>query len=266
MAKQKRTTDVTGILLIERRYRNSRDLVVGHDAPAERLVGLVEAERRKVDREEIGALRAQHREADALQSLGQAVAAARQILAHLMKIIRRLAEAVGDRDLKIGRGREGEELVHLRGNAQQRRRGADEADLPAGQGKDLARGTDLDGAIAHARYGDQRNVLAAVEDHMLPDLVADRDGIELLTEPRQQFQVLARIDHRGRIERIVEENGFGLRIEYALQRLLRQPPMRRLETHQTRNASGLADDREVGIVHRLEHDHLVAGLDHGKNG
>ena len=266
LAKQKRTTDVTASCLVERRHRNRRDLVVGHDALAERLVGLVEAERRKIDGEEIGALRAKNREADALQSLGQAVAAARQILAHLMKIIRRLAEAVGDRDLKIGRGGEGEKLVHLRGDAQQRRRGADKADLPAGQRKDLARGADLDGAIAHARNGDQRNMLAAVEDHVLPDLVADRDRIELLAEPRQQFEVLARIDHRGGIERIVEEDGLGLVVEDASQRLLRQPPMRRFEAHQTRDAAGLADDREIGIVDRLEHDHLVAGLDHGQNG
>ena len=34
---------------------------------------------------------------------------------------------------------------------QQRRRGADEADLPAGQRKDLAGRADLDGALAHAR-------------------------------------------------------------------------------------------------------------------
>ena len=56
------------ILLVEGRHRDRRHLVVGHDALAECLVGLVEPERRKVDGEEIGALRPQHREADALQA------------------------------------------------------------------------------------------------------------------------------------------------------------------------------------------------------
>jgi hypothetical protein len=109
-------------------------------------------------------------------------------------------------------------------------------------------------------------MFAVIEDHMLPDLVADRDGVEPLTKACQQFEVLARINHRGGIERIVEQHGLGPVVEDALQRLLRQPPMRRLEAHQARYASGLAYDRQVGIVHRLEHHHLVAGLDDGENG
>ena len=90
--------------------------------------------------------------------------------------------------------------------------------------------------------------------------------VEFLAEPRQQFEVFARIDDRGRVERIVEQNGLGLVIEDAAQRLFRQPPMRRFKPNQTRNAAGLADDRKVGIVDRLEHDDLVAGLDHRQNG
>src|ERR1700716_511607 len=121
------------LLFIESRPRDSRDLVVGHDAHAERRVGLVKTQRRKVDREEVGALRPKNREADALQSLGETVAAPRQFLAHLIKIIRRLAEAKGDRRLKVWRGGEGEKLVHLRSDAQQRWRSANKADLPARQ-------------------------------------------------------------------------------------------------------------------------------------
>src|SRR3954469_15029768 len=79
-----------GILFVERRYRNRRDFVIGDDAPAEGLVALVEAQRRKVDGEEIRALRAKNREADALQSPGEPVAASRQILAHLKEVFRRL--------------------------------------------------------------------------------------------------------------------------------------------------------------------------------
>src|ERR1700730_11601354 len=56
-----------GILLVKGRHRDRRDLVIVYDTLAERLIGLVETERRKVDGEEVGALRAKHREADALQ-------------------------------------------------------------------------------------------------------------------------------------------------------------------------------------------------------
>ena len=41
--------------------------------------------------------------------------------------------------------------------------------------------------------------------------------------------------------------------------------MRRFEADQTRDTSGLADDREVGIVNRLESHDLVARLDHGQD-
>ena len=37
--------------------------------------------------------------------------------------------------------------------------------------------------------------------------------------------------------------------------------MRRFEAHQTRNPSGLTNDREIGIVDRLKNHHLVAGFD-----
>src|ERR1700722_1321541 len=82
-----------GILFIESRHRDRRYLVIGHDALAERFVGLVEPERRKIDREEISALRFQYRKADAFQPLRETVAASRQILAHVVKIVCRLAEA-----------------------------------------------------------------------------------------------------------------------------------------------------------------------------
>src|SRR5665213_1310612 len=56
------------IPFIERRYRDRRHLVVGDNAPAECLVGLVEAEWRKIDGQEISALRSQHGKAEAFQS------------------------------------------------------------------------------------------------------------------------------------------------------------------------------------------------------
>ena len=109
-------------------------------------------------------------------------------------------------------------------------------------------------------------MLAAVEDHVLPDLVTNRDGVELLAEPRQQFEVLAGIDDGRRVERVVEQHRLGLGIEDTGQHLFRQPPAWRLEPQQARNAAGLADDRQIAVIDRLEADDLVAGFDHRENG
>jgi len=96
-----------------------------------------------------------------------------------------------------------------------------------------------------------------------PDLVADRYRIELLTEPRQQFEVLARIDYRGWIERIVEETALVLRLK-TLAAPLPSAANAAARAHQPRYAPGLANDRQIGIVDRLENHHLVAGLDHAR--
>ena len=108
---------------------------------------------------------------------------------------------------------------------------------------------------------DQRQVPAAVEDHVLPHLVADRDGAGLFAEARQQFEVLAAVDGAGRIERVVEQHHLGLRREGARQHLLGEAPVRRLEPHEARHAAGALHQRQVGVVERLEQHHLVAGLD-----
>src|SRR5947209_8224445 len=99
----------------------------------------------------------------------------------MMKIFGRLAESVGHRRLKVGSSGEGEKLMHLSGNPQQRRRRAHKADFPACQREYLAGGAYLDGALPHARDRDQGNMFTAIENHMLPNLVADGDGVKLLT-------------------------------------------------------------------------------------
>ena len=56
------------------------------------------------------------------------------------------------------------------------------------------------------RAGDQRPVPAAIEHHVLPDLVADRDGVVRDAELGQQRQVLVGRRLRRRIDRIVEQH------------------------------------------------------------
>ena len=53
-------------------------------------------------------------------------------------------------------------------------------------------------------------MLAAVEDHMLPDLIANRDRVELPTEPRQQFEVFAGIDDGGGLSGLLNSTALVL--------------------------------------------------------
>src|SRR6185312_7585989 len=81
------------VLFIERGDRDRRDLVVRYDASAKRLVGFIEPERRKIDRQEIRPLRVQHGKPDIFQAAGQTITASRQIAAHCEKELIRLGEA-----------------------------------------------------------------------------------------------------------------------------------------------------------------------------
>ena len=106
----------------------------------------------------------------------------------------------------------------------------------------------------------------AVEHDVLPDLVAQGDRIEADAEIGQEGEVFGTEDDRRRIERIVEQDDLGLPREGARQRRLRQPETRRLEGDEARHAAGPAHERQVGVVHRLEQHHFVAGRDEGQQG
>ena len=69
---------------------------------------------------------------------------------------------------------------------------------------------------------------AAVEDDVLPDLVADRDRLEADAEIGQQRQVLGRKHRRGGIERIIEQHDLGFWRERPRQRRLGEGEARRL--------------------------------------
>src|SRR5690606_16536518 len=149
--------------------------------------------------------------------------------AHAKEIRVVLDQAIGHGGLQVRRRGEGDVLVRLAQYLQDLRRGADEADLPAGEREDLAGRADLDAALAQAGQADQRLVLQPVKQHMLPDLVADRDGVELLQIAAEQLEILAREDRRGRIERVVEDHSPGLVREDGLERVLVDAPVRRTQ-------------------------------------
>ena len=143
----------------------------------------------------------------------------------------------------------------------QRRRSAQEAHLPAGQGEHLAGRADLDRALAHAGIGDEGAMAGVAEHHMFPDLIADGDDVVGDAVFRQQRQVGV-VEHRpGRIVWVVEHDKAGALGERRVQRRAVETPVRRRQADQFRHAAGLADDRQVAVIDGLEDDHLVAGTD-----
>ena len=94
-------------------------------------------------------------------------------------------EPEGHRRLQIRRGREGQELVRPRGERRHLRRGDDPADLPAGQREDLARRADLERPLGHSGQRRDRHEALAVEQDMLPHLVADDDEVVVATRRRR---------------------------------------------------------------------------------
>ena len=172
-----------------------------------------------------------------------------------------MAEAVGDRGLEVGRRGEGDELVRLGQHSQDFGRGADEADLPAGQRENLAGRADLDRALAHALHRHQRQMADAVEHDVLPDLVADGDRVVVDAGAGEHLERLAAVDDGGRIERIVEQNDARAVGEGGGEIGLVEGPKRRLQRDELRHAAGALNQRQIGVVHRLEQHDLVARLD-----
>ena len=174
-----------------------------------------------------------------------------------------LAEPVGDRGLQVRRRGEGDELMRLGEHAHQRaaprRRSptfqpVSEKILPAEPiltVRSRMPGRAISGTMA-----------VTVEDDMLPDLVADRDRVELDAERGEQVEV-------GSAERRSPVGFSGLLNSTTLvfgekasrQHLLVEAPMRRRQRHELRHAAGAPHQRQIGVVHRLEQHDLVARRD-----
>lgn len=167
----------------------------------------------------------------------------------------------GHRRLQGRCGGEGQELVGLGDGGQQGWGGHHPAHLPAGQGEDLARRAHLGAAPAHTRQAHQRDMGAVIIGQVFIDLVADGIGVVVFQQLGDEGQFVG-VEHlAARIGRAVQHQHLGLGAEGIGQGLARQRPIRRLQADDARHAAGPADDRQIGIVKRLDHHHLVAGLD-----
>ena len=107
---------------------------------------------------------------------------------------------------------------------------------------------------------------AAVEDHMLPDLVADGDQVVADAGAGQGRDLVGVEGAGGRIVGIVEDDHPGARGDRGLDGVFGQAPQRRLEADRDGDAAGALDQGAVGVVGGLEDDHLVARMDVGHDG
>ena len=226
----------------------------------ERLVVAGEAEGAKIAVEEVGAGAFGDREADARESRGQPVALGFQLAGEPGEVGVVLVQPKGHRALQIGRRGEGEELVRLGDRGQQRRRGRQVADLPAGQRKRLARRADAHATLAHAGQRHQRNVGHAVKDDVLVDLVAHHVAVVAKHQIGDQRQLIGGEHLAGGVHRRVQDHQLGVLGESRGQGLGRDPPIGRLEANEAGLGAAAADDGQVGIVERLEQHRFVARL------
>ena len=182
-----------------------------------------------------------------------------------------VAEVESDGDGRLERAGVdvGEELL---GGASRRHQGlgsAEPADLPAGGAERLAARRDRQRPLGHARQGGERDVARAREDEVLVDLVGDDDQVALDRHVGDEVELLA-VEHlAGRVVRRVEQDQPGGRRDRRAQLVGVEPvPARRVGAQQHRHGPrpGQRDARLVAVVHRLEHDDLVADVEHAEQG
>ena len=83
----------------------------------------------------------------------------------------------------------------------------------------------------------------------------------LANELGHEFELTPVEDLGGRIHGRIQEDQFGLVREGGFERGPGKLPAGRLDADQLRHRAGPAHDRQIGVVERLDQDHLVARFD-----
>ena len=78
--------------------------------------------------------------------------------------------------------------------------------------------------------------------------------------PGEEVEVGATEDRPTRIERMVEQHDPGFRRKGRLELPLVEAPMGRLQGDEAWDTTGAADQRQIGVIHRLEQHDLITRL------
>ena len=140
------------------------------------------------------------------------------------------------------------------------------ADLPAGGREGLAGRGDAHRTRPHAWEPGQREVLGIVEHQVLIDLVTDHQYVVLDGQAGDLGQI-GPIEHdTGRVVRGVDQQGFRLAAEGSRQLGVVQAKVRSEEADPHPPTTGEIDRGRVGVVERLQGDHLITRVDEGEDG
>ena len=142
--------------------------------------------------------------------------------------------------------------------------GDNPADAPSGDRVGLAHAVDEDGAVAHAREGHHRDVLRSVVDDVLVYFVRDGEGVELLAQLGDEFELLSIEDLAGGVAGRVQNDSFRARRERGAELLRVIAPIGGIEADEL--AAGAAEQRvwAVVLIVGLEDDDFVAGIHRGE--
>ncbi len=138
-------------------------------------------------------------------------------------------------------------------------------DPPPGHGVRLRQRADRDGPVLEAGDRAGRNVAEPVVRDVLVDLVGEHDRVPALAQFGDHLELVAREHLAGRVVRRVDHDAARALVERGRELPLVERPVRRRERYGPRHGAREDRVRPVVLVERLEHDDLVAGVEHAEH-
>ena len=139
------------------------------------------------------------------------------------------------------------------------------ADLPARRGERLAGRGDAYRTLPHPGEGGKGYVFGVVIDQMLVHLVADDDHVVRHGQPSDGRQ-LTGVEHGpGRVVRRVDQQRLGSRAEGPLELGQVQSEVGPEQADANPNPAGEIDRGSIGVIERLQSDHLITGVDESQD-
>ena len=246
--------------MVEAAAGNRRNPHLGHQMAGE-LDVVGESETADVGHDVVGPARSETPEPARFKQLDQQVAPP-PVARREVRIVG-VGQRQGRRSRLLQRRRRphGQEVVHFADRRGQRRRGDGPAHAPSRHAVGLRQAVDGDGAVRHAVDGRHRHVPGPVIKDVLVDLVRDGQHVPPAAQRGDGLELAAAEDLAGRVVRRVDDDRPRPRAERGGQRLRIERPVGRMQRDVAGRRPRQDGIRAVVLVERLEHDHLVAGVD-----